>query len=257
MLREFKKWLKFAPRYKPLSKWKPYLIQQIIDRHPINEDDMHSFISRIITGEVGHGKSMFAYKLMAKLHSVNNNLNSIDDEEICYKYALDNMIYHPSDLFGRFHRTLVAGEPDWIWTLDDASIHMGKQLWNQDRNSYWMLEDKLPTIRENVTCLLITTPKLNTLAKPFRDFFDKKIKITLEEGIKRYPRRAKHYFKNYYPDDVHYRIHHPLDDRFSCLVPTPFYKWYREKKHQALLDYDERKKHRLDKYKYDEEDDEN
>lgn len=244
MNEEFKEWLKSAQHYKPLSKWKPYLIQQIIDRHPINKGDMHGFISRIITGELGYGKSMFAYKLMAKLYWDLNKFTNIEDEELCFKFSLDNMIYHPDDLFDRFDRTLYSDEPDWIWTIDDASIHMGKQLWNQDREAYWKLEDKIPTIRENVTCLLITTPKLNALAKPFRDFFDRKIKITLEEGIKRYPRRAKHYFKDFYPDDIHYRIHHPFDDRYSVLSPEPFYSWYRTKKKDALKEYDKRKKKR-------------
>ena len=244
---EFDEWLKTRPRYKPLDKWKPYLIPEIIDRHPTINNKMHAFISRIITGEMGHGKSMFAYKLMAKLDYHLNGYTTIDQEENSYKFALDNMVYHPEDLFARFDRTLNSDYPDWIWTLDDASIHMGKQLWNQDREAYWKLEDKIPTIRENVTCLLITTPKLNALAKPFRDFFDKKIKITLEEGVKRYPRRAKHYFKDYYPDDVHYCIHHPFDDKFSCLVPDPFYKWYRDKKKKALREYDERKKNRPEK----------
>jgi hypothetical protein len=121
---------------------------------------------------------------------------------------------------------------------------MGRQLWDQDRQTYWDLQDNLPTIREDVTCLLITTPKIKSLAKPFRDFFDKKIEMRLEEGIKRFPRRAKHYIKQYYPDDIRFRVYNPYDDRFSCLVPEPFYSWYQDKKMAALRDYHTMKKQR-------------
>jgi len=234
----FHDWIKERPSFKPLREWNPSLIQSIIDKHPTLTNKIHGFMHRIVTGDMGYGKTTLAYKLMAKLDYVVNGYTTIDEEEYSYKFALDNMIYRPNDLFNRMERSLDLDQPDYIWTIDDASIHFGRQIYRKDRDTYDTLEDNLPTIREYVTCLIITTPKLNNLAKPFRDFFDKKIKITLEEGgMKNHTRRGKHYFKEYYPDDVHYVIQHPYDDRYSCLVPEPFYTWMHDKKKDALRDY--------------------
>lgn len=239
----FAQWLKERPTFKPLAKWMPSLIPLIIDRHP---KDTSGFLQRTITGSPGFGKSTFAYKIMAKLYWVINGFTNIEDEEQCYKFALDNMIYRPKELFDKIKIQVDLGEPAWVWTLDDCSIHMGRQLWDQDRQTYWDLQDNVPVIREYVTCLLITTPTVKLLAKPFREFFDMKVEMDLMEGIKRYPRRAKHYVKKYYPDDVRYRIYHPYDDCFSCCVPLPFYDWYREKKLNALREYHAMKKLRRD-----------
>ena len=252
-------WIKERPNYRTLRQWNPSLIQSIIDRHPTDSNKMHGFIHRIIAGDMGYGKTTLAYKLMAKLDYVLNGYNRVDDEENSYKFALDNMIYRPADLFSRMERSLESPYPDYIWTIDDASIHFGKQIYRKDRDTYDTLEDNLPTIREYVTCLLITTPKLNNLAKPFRDFFDKKIKITLEEGgMKNFTRRGKHYFKEFYPDDVHYVIQHPFDDRYSCLVPEPFYTWMHDKKKAALREYHAWKKNKKilnEQEQYDDEED--
>ena len=237
----FAEWLSQRPTFKPLSKWHPSLIPLILERHP---KETSGFIQRTITGMPGYGKSTYAYKLMAKLCWTINGYTKIDDEEECYKWALDNMIYQPRELFAKIEKAILKGEPDWCWCLDDASIHMGRQLWDQSRQIYWDLQDNIPTIREDVTCLLITTPNVKLLAKPFREFFDMKVEMDLVEGIRRYPRKAKHYIKKYYPDDIRFRIYHPYDDRFSCLVPLPFYDWYREKKLDALREYHKAKKDR-------------
>jgi len=240
----FAQWYKDRPGKKTLREWNPSIIPAIIERHPKCPDDKYSFIHRLIAGDMGYGKTSLAYLLMAKLDYTINGYTKLDEEENSYIFALNNIIYHPDELFSRMDKQLDIGLPDWIWTLDDCSIHMGKQLYRQNRKAYDMLEDNLPTIREYVTCLLVTTPRVNNLAKPFRDFFDKKIKITLEEGgITQWTRRGKHYFKEYYPDDIHYVIYHPYDDKYSCLVPQPYYGMLRKKKLDALKEYRRTKKH--------------
>jgi hypothetical protein len=114
---------------------------------------------------------------------------------------------------------------------------MGRQLFDQDRETYRKLQGIVPTLREDVTCLLITTPTPSLLAKPFREFFNSKITMQIPYGIKDFSRIGKHYEKWYYPDDVHYRIFLPFQDIYSCEVPKTFYEWYLEKKRSALKDY--------------------
>jgi len=236
-------WLKKRPKYKTLKDWNPALIDKVLERHPRKQNNfLKGFISRVVTGKPGHGKSMLCYKYMAKLDYVINGYTKVDDEEESYRFALDNMIYRPYEFFSRIETQIDKGIPFLVWTLDDCSIHMGKQLWDADRKSYRRLQDLLPAIREYVTFLLINTITVKLLAKPFREFFDTKIDITLEEGFTRYPRRGKHYFKEFYPDDIRFRMYHPYDDRFSVLVPEPFYSWYDEKKNKALKEYHKMRK---------------
>lgn len=234
----FNQWLKERPGFKPLKQWNPSLVSLIIDRHPTADNLVSGFIQRIVTGDPGYGKSTFCYKLMAKLDYVVKGYTKIDDEEESYKFALDNLIYRPEELFERVMKQRDLAEPAWVWTLDDASVHMGRQLFDQDRATYRKLQGIVPTLREDVTCLLITTPATNLLAKPFREFFKRKIELTLTEGgMKQFTRLGKHYEKRFYPDDIRFRIHNPFNDRFSCLIPNPFYGWYLEKKRKALKDY--------------------
>ena len=238
----FKKWLSIRGGYKPLNEWNPAMIKIIIERHPTPDNLVKGFIERIIMGYPGYGKSMFAYKFMAKLCWVLNGYTKMDNEEDCYKWSLSNMIYRPEEFFSKIDKQIELDEPDWIWTLDDASIHFGKQLWDRNRAVYRRLQDKVPLIRDYVTCLFITTIKVQLLAKPLREFFDKKVNMTLTRGIQCWTRQGKHYMKEYYPDDIRFRVYHPYDDRFSCLVPEPFYSWYEDKKHNALKEYNREKK---------------
>jgi len=233
----FKLWLKEHSNYRTLDEWSPSLIQPIIDRHPSKDNKISGFLERIITGNPGYGKSTFAYKFMAKLYYEIMEYSCIDDEADAYRWSLDNMIYRPMELFERVMHQRDVGEPAWCWCLDDASIHMGRQLFDQDRPTYRKLQGIIPTLREDVTCLLITTPTVQLLAKPFREFFNYKVEMTLPSGITKYTRLGKHYEKRFYPDDVRYRIHHPYDDKFSCLIPEPFYQWYLDKKRLALKEY--------------------
>lgn len=235
----FYQWLNEHDNYKTLAQWNPALIQPIIDRHPTMDNKISGFIERIITGDPGYGKSTYAYKLMAKLCWTIQDCTEIEQEEQCYKFSIDNMIYRPRELFDRVMHQREVGEPAWVWCLDDASVHMGRQLFDQDRATYRKLQGIVPTLREDVTCLLITTPATALLAKPFREFYKRKIDMGIPHGIKRYTRLGKHYEKRYFPDDIRFRMHHPYDDKFSCLIPEPFYSWYLVKKRLALREYAE------------------
>jgi hypothetical protein len=237
MLKEFEEWLNDRPNYKKLTSWNPSLTQNIIDCHTTPENKVSGFIPQLVVGKPGSGKSTFCYKFMAKLWWTIKGYTDVSNEEECYKWSLDNMIYRPSDLFNRVLQQRDLSEPAWIWCLDDCSVHMGRQLFDQDRETYRKLQGIVPTLREDVTCLLITTPTPNLLAKPFREFFNSKINMQIPYGIKAYKRLGKHYEKWYYPDDVHYRIFLACQDKFSCEVPEPFYSWYLLKKRTALKDY--------------------
>jgi len=233
----FEEWLKDRSTYKKLKDWNPGLPPLIVERHPRKKDEPSGFIPRVICGHPGYGKSMYAYKAGAKVFFIYDGCSRVEDEEECYKQALDAIIYRPSDLFDKVKKQRKKAEPALLWIIDDGSVHMGRALFDQDRKTYRRLQGTIPTVREDVTGFLITTPKTNLLAKPFREFIDEKVEIRLASAFKENRRFAVHYFRRYFPDDRNFRIQAPFRDKFSSLCPQPFYDWYLLKKRKALNEY--------------------
>jgi hypothetical protein len=237
MTETYSEWLKQRPTYKKLREWKTGLSPLIIKAHQTADNVNKGNVSRIITGDAGIGKSCYAYKIMAKTHYDFNGYTKVDEEEESYKYALDNMIYRPGELFNKVCKQLDLDEQALVWCADDASIHMGRQLFDQDREMYRRLQGTVPTLRENVSGWLITTINVTLLAKPLREFTRRKVHVLPLAELDSYRRIAKHYEKWYFPDDVRFRIAINFQDKFSCLVPEPFFTWYHEKKIKALKEY--------------------
>lgn len=233
----YTEWLKQRPTYKKLRDWKTGLPPLIIKAHQTKENVNKGSVSRVITGDAGVGKSCYAYKIMAKTHYDFNGYTKVDEEELSYRYALDNIIYRPYELFNRVRQQLEKDEQALVWCLDDCSIHMGRQLFDQDREMYRQLQGTVPTLRENISGLLITTINVSLIAKPLREFIRRKVHIMPIAELDSYRRIAKHYEKWYFPDDVRFRIAINFQDKFSCLVPQPFFDWYHQKKMEALKEY--------------------
>jgi hypothetical protein len=235
----YSEWLKERPTYKKLREWKTGLPPLILKAYQTKDNRNKGNVSRIITGDAGIGKSLYAYKVTAKTHYDFNGYTKTDEEEYSYKYALDNMIYRPRELFSRVKEQLNKDEQAMIWVLDDASIHMGRQLFDQDREMYRQLQGTIPTLRENVAGVLITTINVGLIAKPLREFIRRKVTVMPLAELDSYRRIAKHYEKWYFPDDVRFRIAINFQDKFSCLCPEPFFSWYHEKKMKALKEYND------------------
>ena len=237
MNEEYLQWLNERPNFKHLKDWRSGLIKLVLDRHPTSKNKQTGFISRMVTGDPGVGKSTYSYKILAKLHYEFNGYSRVDEEEDSYKWALDNMIYRPFELFEKVEHQRDLDMPALAWCIDDASVHMGRQLFDQDREMYRRLQGIVPTLREDVTGLFITTPNVFLIAKPLREFIRKKVVIQPLAELNSFRRMAKHYDKWYFPDDIRFRINITFQDRFSCLVPEPFFSWYHKKKMDALNDY--------------------
>lgn len=234
----YEEWLSYRPTYKKLREWKTGLPKEIIRAYQTKDRETRGNTSRIITGPAGSGKSTYIYKILAKTHYDFNGCTKVDEEEDSYKYALDRLIYRPQELFNTVKRTLDADEQDLYICADDASIHMGRQLFDQDRQAYRRLQGTVPTLRENFAGVFLTTIDVGLVAKPWREFIKRKV-IIQQLQAQHFACMAKHYEKWYFPDDVKFRIAILFQDRFSCLVPEPFYSWYHKKKMAALKEYND------------------
>lgn len=233
----YKEWLSHRGGYKTLRNWYPHLAEVIVERHPKHSEGSSGFIAKTCVGFPGFGKSMYCYKLGAKIFFIYDGCSRDEDEEECYKQSLDAIIYRPDDLFQKVKEQRKKHEPAILWVIDDGSVHMGRALFDQDRKTYRRLQGTIPTLREDCTGLLISTPKASLLAKPYREFLDDKIEIKLLGEFKSNRRVACHYHRRYFPDERNFRMQLPYREKFSNLCPLPFYQWYLDKKRKALDDY--------------------
>lgn len=94
---------------KLLKDWNSGTSHRIILRHP------DGFIGYQIQGERGRGKSMYAYKVMAKVYQDLNGLDEFD----AYKMALKYMIFSPKDLINLIEHNIDTDEITPVICLED------------------------------------------------------------------------------------------------------------------------------------------
>ncbi|MBD3195206.1 MAG: hypothetical protein GF317_09135 [Candidatus Lokiarchaeota archaeon] len=238
--------------YKKLKDWNSGFSRWVIYRHPENSKRQNGFMGGFIFGERGTGKSTYCYKAEAKTYYDLNGYNKTDDEEEAYKLALECMIYEPTD----FRKLLIYNKIRRIITpiicLDDASMHFGNMLHITDPKIYSALLGETATVRTAVTGFLINAPKRKHVAKFLRDYDDFKGEVKEDHtgGFSNQPtwqRKVRFYRWNYYPDEVKYRIQIPFQDKYSCFIPEPYYKWYIEKKRYYELKHEMQIADKVDK----------
>ena len=222
---------------KALKEWESGLANLIVKRYPKEEKAATGFVERVITGDPGSGKSTYCYKVGAKVYYVLRGYYNKDHEEDAYKESLRYMLYHPSDFAELIYHNKSEREITPFVCLDDASVHFGKQLYRLDPDTYMELEGLIPTLRTAITGFLVNTPYKQLLAKFLREFCRHKVNILLSHEFGSWARLARQYEKYWLPDDTKFRMKIPFQDKFSCLVPEPYYSWYYDKKMKAEADY--------------------
>lgn len=229
--------------YKPLMEWNSGFHDWTIRRYPHEHRKQNGFMGGFIFGERGQGKSTYAYKVMAKVYFTLNGYNSKDDEYEAYAEALKYMIYEPLD----FQKLTVYNKIHYIITpiicLDDASMHFGNMLHITNPKLYSALLAETATIRSAVTGFLITAPQRCHVAKFLRDYDDFKGQAFIDMGgesieQQNWNRKIRFYLWTWYPDEKHYRIHVPFQDKYSCFIPDEHYKPYIDKKRYFEIKHD-------------------
>jgi len=221
--------------YKKLKDWNSGFVERIIKRHPLTPTQQNGFTGGTVTGERGSGKSMYAYKVMAKVYYDLNGYSKTDDEEAAYDEALKYIIFKPAD----FINLIIHNKKNHVITpvisLDDASVHFGKYLFQTNPKLNSAVQGLTATLRTAVTGFIATTPTRKHLAKFLREYNDFKIRIIMRDDAWR--RFARCYRWIEYPDEKKYRVVVPYQDIYSCFVPKEFYEPYYEKKMNAELDH--------------------
>lgn len=207
--------------YKSLGEWNSGMVHRILKRHP------NGFIGAVVQGERGQGKSMYAYKVMAKVYLSLGEYRSVRDgrwypvesEMDAYTASLDHMIFSPSELINLFKYNNKNNYVTPVLCLDDATVHFNSYKFFVDLFEVILLKGMFDTIRTVATGLLLTCPKRRNLLSFLRDYDDLKIDIKKDVGGDNYNRIARAYQFNWYPDDRKYRVIIPFQDKYSCYVP--------------------------------------
>jgi len=193
---------------KRLEDWNSGTVDKIIRRHP------NGFAGFVIQGERGRGKSMYAYKVMAKIYQ---QLNGLDEYE-AYAMSLNHMIFSPSELISMVKNNLKNNYVTPVLCLDDATVHFNAYKFFVDLHEVILLKGMFDTIRTVLTGLLMTCPTRRSLLKFLKDYDDYKIDIKHAPG-NAMDRFARCYQFNWYPDERKYRVIVPYQDRYSVYVP--------------------------------------
>lgn len=233
-----------VPRYKPLEKWNSGTADTIIRRHP------NGFAGYVIQGERGLGKSMYAYKVMAKVYyklGEYRNLKTgkilpVNNELDAYKASLEYMIFSPKDLINLIDYNTHKRNMTPVLCLDDATVHFNSYKFFVDLYEVILLKGMFDTIRTVLTGLMMTCPKRRNLLSFLRDYDDYKIDIKHAPGnpMDRY---ARAYQFNWYPDDRKFKVTIPYQDKYSCFVPDervypewgPYEKYMEKRESYALI----------------------
>jgi len=215
--------------YKHIANWNSGTVNKILRRHP------NGFVGFCIQGERGMGKSMYAYKVMAKVYMAIDGL----DECSAYEKALKHMIFEPQTLIDLIKYNIHNDYVTPVICLDDATVHFNSYKFFTDIYEVILLKGMFDTIRTAATGLLMTCPKRRLLLSFLRDYDDYKIEIKQApsgggSNLNYYEKYARCYQFNYYPDEHKYKVIVPYQDQYSCFVPDEYYQPYYEKRKKYL-----------------------
>jgi len=212
---------------KKLKDIDPKLAERILQRHPL------SFLGGCVFGERGVGKSMYCYKIMAKVYYDYNGFYKTDDEASAYDEALKHMVFEVKDFIKLINYNIKHDYVTPVLTLDDATVHFCSYKFFTDLKEVVYLHGLFDLIRSSCTGLLMTTPNRKLLLSFLRQYDDYRIKIYMRDH--RWQRYARCYRWNYLPDEKKYHIYIPFQDNFSCYVQEEYFKKYMAKRKKAFM----------------------
>lgn len=214
--------------YRKLKDMDCKLSKRILNKHPLG------FISAIVTGERGWGKSMYTYKAMAKVYWELNGYTKTDDEVTAYDMALEHMLFNMEGLAKLINKNVINDLVTPVICLDDATVNFCSYKFFTDRAKVIHIHSVFDTIRIACTGLLLTCPKRKMLLPFLRNYDSLRIQIKMRDD--KWRRYARAYRWVWLPDDKKFNINIPFQDNFSCYVPDEFYENYKGKRTAILKD---------------------
>ena len=202
------------------DKWEKQ--QASLGNRILNTHLGNRFLQCSTIAERGYGKSMYHLQTMAYVyyHLIDKN------ETDAWNYAIDNLIFRPSQLLERVEKNEEDNFISPVWCLDDAAVHFSNKLWWSDWSEAILLEGIFDLIRPVVSCLLINCPDKKRLIGALQNYlgYEETIYINQKGGYERNI-TGIHWYRRPSGDR---RWRKEWDDSFSCYIPDWAYERYKE-----------------------------
>lgn len=193
----------------------------------LNEKKINGMLTAIVCGKFGIGKSMYCIKTAYQLY---RELGY--SEKDGWLLALDAVVFKPED----FGEKLQSEDIREIIIMDDASVHIGSDLYQRYSKLYVAYKQALTTIRTRTGCLLYNCPNPEELAKFIRNSDAYQIFIAKGYNNNDYTRVATAWgWRRISTKGGMRRIQaRQWKDNFSCHIPKKYYKLYLEKREKYI-----------------------
>jgi len=178
------------------------------------------FLQCTTIAERGYGKSMYHLQTMAYVyyHLVEKN------ETDAWNFALDNMLFLPSQLEDRIDDNEENDVCSMVWCLDDATTHFSNKLWWTDQAEAILLEGIFDLIRPVVSSVLINCPDKSRLIGALQNYLGYEETIYIGNGNYNRNIVGIHWYRRPSGDK---KWRKEWDDTFSCYIPNWVYDKYR------------------------------
>jgi len=189
----------------------------------LNERKDGGILTAIVSGRFGVGKSMYCIKTAYQLY---RELGYNEDDG--WRLALNAVVFKPEE----FSCKLKSGFSDII-IMDDASVHVGSDLYLRNNKMHTAYRQALTTIRTKTNAMLYNCPNPEELSKFVRESDAYQIYITKNYGYDRY---ATGYGWRRFNTRVgpQRRLMKSWVDRYSCYIPKRVYTEYLKKREKYL-----------------------
>lgn len=177
----------------------------------VEEDDCNFYC---IYGPLRVGKSSYALKSIAPIYQTWM-------PEILKQF----IIFRPEEFIAVMKRLMEkkVKYPSIVW--DDAGIWLNSMKWNQPLVR--KIGEFFQAIGTVFSSVIFTSPLPTHITNAVRNFPAlSNVRIYKVNQNPQKPRQAKGYYQTILPDMKKHHIIPFLDDYFSAILPTEFYRWY-------------------------------
>lgn len=179
------------------------------------------FMQCTTIAERGYGKSTYHLQTIAYVAYHLFDMSETD----AWNYALDNLIFRPSQLLQRVEYNEDNDIVCPVWCLDDAAVHFSNKLWWSDWSEAMLMDGIFDLIRPVLSCLLLNCPDKSRLLGSLQNYlsYEETIYIGDNGGYNRNV-TGIHWYRRPSGDRKWRKM---WDDSFSCYIPNWVFAKYK------------------------------
>lgn len=195
----------------------------------VNEPKSYDFISAMVTGRRGIGKTSYCIQLVRQYYQIKYDLSK--DE--AYQYALKSIIFSLDEMINLMKNHNWKNRVDVV-IFDDCGIFTSGMMYSSFQKEFAMLRASLDGIRSITGALLLTAPDVHSTAKFIQSYEHLIVKVTKEPVWLRLAKGYQKYrtaFGKTYTRKL-------FEDTFSAYIPKRWFIEYmdlREAHKQELI----------------------